>query len=147
MSTIDCTAISSQNASSSAVAATFSGTNKIEVVSLDHQSCLFWCFFYSLVSVHNKVRLPRAYNGIVVWRTLFMSDTLKELEQQARALSPEERARLADVLLESLRDAPLTEIEAAWEREIEERAAAYDRGELPTFSAEEVFAEARRLAR
>jgi len=76
-----------------------------------------------------------------------MSDTLKELEQQARSLSPEERARLADVLLESLRDAPLTEIEAAWEREIEERAAAYDRGELPTFSAAEVFAEARRLAR
>jgi putative addiction module component (TIGR02574 family) len=76
-----------------------------------------------------------------------MSDTLKELERQARALSPEERGRLADVLLESLRDAPLTEIEAAWEREIEERAAAYDRGELPTFSAEEVFAEARRLAR
>jgi len=34
------------------------------------------------------------------------------------ALSPDERARLADVLLESLRDAPLTEIEATWDREI-----------------------------
>lgn len=76
-----------------------------------------------------------------------MSDTLKELEQQARSLSPEERARLAEVLLKSHRDAPLAEIEAAWDREIEERAAAYDRGELPTFSAEDVFAEARRLAR
>lgn len=76
-----------------------------------------------------------------------MSHTLKELEQQVRSLLPEERARLADVLLESLRDAPLTDIEAAWEREIEERAAAYDRGELATFSAEDVFAEARRLAR
>jgi putative addiction module component (TIGR02574 family) len=76
-----------------------------------------------------------------------MSDTLKEIEQQARTLSPEERARLAEVLLESLRDAPLAEIEAAWDREIEERAAAYDRGELPTFSAGDVFAEARRLAR
>jgi putative addiction module component (TIGR02574 family) len=76
-----------------------------------------------------------------------MSDTLKELEQQARSLSPEERARLAEVLLESLRDVPLAEIEAAWDREIKERAAAYDRGELPTFSAEDVFAEARRLAR
>ncbi len=76
-----------------------------------------------------------------------MSTTLKELEHQARALSPDERARLADVLLESLRDAPFAEIEAAWNLEIEKRVAAYDRGELETFSAESVFAEARRLAR
>lgn len=76
-----------------------------------------------------------------------MADTLKELEARARSLSPEERAKLAELLLESLRDAPLAEIEKAWEREIGERAAAYDRGELPTFSAESVFAEARRLAR
>ncbi len=76
-----------------------------------------------------------------------MSDSLKELEAQARSLSPEERARLAESLLESLRDAPLAEIEKAWEAEIAERVAAYDRGELPTFSAESVFAEARRLAR
>lgn len=76
-----------------------------------------------------------------------MSDTLKELEAQARSLSPEERAQLAEMLLESLREAPLAEIEKAWELEIAERAAAYDRGELPLFSAEDVFAEARRLAR
>jgi putative addiction module component (TIGR02574 family) len=76
-----------------------------------------------------------------------MSDLLKELEQQAKALTPEQRARLAEVLLESLQDAPITEIEAAWAREIEERAAAYDRGELKTVSAEDVFAEARRLAK
>ncbi|MCX7139353.1 MAG: addiction module protein [Proteobacteria bacterium] len=54
---------------------------------------------------------------------------------------------VADVLLESLRDAPVAEIEAAWDLEIEKRIAAFDRGELATFSAEEVFAEARRLAR
>jgi hypothetical protein len=76
-----------------------------------------------------------------------MSTTLKELEQQARSLSAEERARQAEILLESLREAPLAEIEAEWEREIGERAAAYDRGELQTFSAEDVLAEARRLAR
>lgn len=76
-----------------------------------------------------------------------MSTTLKELENQVRALLPEERARLADVLLESLRDAPIAEIEAAWDLEIGKRVAAYDRGELETFSAESVFAEARRLAR
>ena len=75
-----------------------------------------------------------------------MSITFKELEHQARALSPEERARLADVLLESLREAPLAEIEDVWDIEIEKRVAAYDRGELETFSAENVFAVARRLA-
>lgn len=76
-----------------------------------------------------------------------MADTLKELEAQVRSLSPDERARLAEMLLESLREAPLAEIEKEWELEIAERAAAYDRGELPTLSAESVFAEARRLAR
>jgi putative addiction module component (TIGR02574 family) len=76
-----------------------------------------------------------------------MADILKELEQQAKALTPEERARLAEVLLESLQDAPLADIEAAWEREIEQRVAAYDRGEIQTISAEEVFAEARRLTK
>ncbi len=76
-----------------------------------------------------------------------MSDTLKELERQVRLLTAEDRARLAELLLESLRDSPLADIEAAWDREIEERAAAYDRGDVKTFSAEDVFAEARRLAR
>jgi putative addiction module component (TIGR02574 family) len=81
------------------------------------------------------------------YERIAMSDTLEELERQARSLSAEERARLAEMLLESLQDSPLAEIDAAWDREIEERVAAYDRGELQTHLAEEVFAEARRLAR
>jgi putative addiction module component (TIGR02574 family) len=76
-----------------------------------------------------------------------MSDALKELEKKAKSLTPDERAQLAEFLLESIQEPPVAEIEAAWEREIEERAAAYDRGELQTISAEDVFAEARRLAR
>ena len=76
-----------------------------------------------------------------------MPDTLEKLQTQARSLSPEERAKLADFLLDSLRDAPLAEIEQAWEREIEERVAAFERNDQPTISAESVFAEARRLAR
>ena len=76
-----------------------------------------------------------------------MSDVLKELEQQAKALTPEERAKLAEILLESLQEAPIADIEAAWDREVQKRAAAYDRGELQTISAEDVFAEARRLAK
>jgi len=76
-----------------------------------------------------------------------MSESLSDLEQQARALSPDDRARLAEVLLESLQGPPLSEIEAAWNREIEERIAAYDRGDLQAFAAEDVFAEARRKTR
>lgn len=76
-----------------------------------------------------------------------MSISLAEMEQQARLLSPDERARLAEVLLESLQDTSLSEVEAAWQREIEARVTAYDRGEIPTYLAEEVFAEAHRIAR
>jgi len=76
-----------------------------------------------------------------------MSESLSELEQQARSLPPDDRARLAEVLLESLQGPPVSEIEAAWSLEIEERIAAYDRGELQAFSAEDVFAEARRNTR
>jgi putative addiction module component (TIGR02574 family) len=76
-----------------------------------------------------------------------MSVSLSELEQQARALSDDERARLAEVLLESLQETPLSEVEAAWNREIEERVAAYDRGEVQVYPAEDVFAEARRKTR
>ena len=76
-----------------------------------------------------------------------MSELLAELEQQARALPPDDRARLAEVLLESLQATPLSEVEAAWNREITERIAAYDRGDLQTIYAEDVFAEARRNTR
>lgn len=36
---------------------------------------------------------------------------------------------------------------AAWAQEIERRVAAYDRGEIPSYAAEDVFAEARRFLR
>jgi hypothetical protein len=48
-----------------------------------------------------------------------MSNALKELEKQAKSLTAEERAQLAEYLLESIQDPPLAEIEAAWDREIE----------------------------
>ena len=38
------------------------------------------------------------------------------------------------------------EIEAAWAQEIEERVVEFDRGETQAHVAEDVFAEARRLA-
>ena len=74
-----------------------------------------------------------------------MSALLADLEQQVCTLLPEERAQLAEVLLESLYDSSLSEIESEWRREIENRVAAFDRGELQTYPAEDVFAEARRM--
>jgi len=70
-----------------------------------------------------------------------------ELEKEARALSPEDRARLAEVLLESLQATSAGEIEAAWNQEIEARMAAYERGEIEVFAAESVFAEARHIGK
>ncbi|MBS4098056.1 MAG: addiction module protein [Sulfuricella sp.] len=76
-----------------------------------------------------------------------MSALLAELEQQACTLPPDERAHLAEVLLESLHDTSLAEIKAEWEQEIENRVAAFDKGERQSFPAEDVFAEARRAIR
>ncbi len=75
-----------------------------------------------------------------------MNTSLKQIEEQALSLNPEERAKLAEVMLESL-SLPLAEIEEAWAQEIEQRVAAYDRGENPSYAAEDVFAEAKRIGK
>jgi hypothetical protein len=72
-----------------------------------------------------------------------LSALLKKIKEQARALSAEDRASPAESMLESLHTS-ITEIEAAWEEEVEERVSAFDRGEIPSYSAEEVFAEVHR---
>jgi putative addiction module component (TIGR02574 family) len=73
-----------------------------------------------------------------------VSSVLKSIEDQARALSVEDRARLAESMLGSLH-ASSSEIEALWAEEIEERVSAFDHGEIPSYSAEEGFAEAHRM--
>jgi len=75
-----------------------------------------------------------------------MADLVADLVEKARSLSAEERSRLVDLLIESLHESPLADVEAAWAKEIERRVAAFERGEVQTFAAEEVFAEARRIA-
>lgn len=72
-----------------------------------------------------------------------MAQTYTELEREARLLAPDERARLVDALLDSLREVKLAEFEAAWAVEIERRVAAYERGDARLVSAEDVFAKAR----
>ena len=76
-----------------------------------------------------------------------MNDQVVELAERGKALAPEDRSRLVDLLLESLHEAPVGEVEAAWDEEVERRLAAYDRGEIQAIDGEEVMAKARALAR
>ncbi len=75
-----------------------------------------------------------------------MSSLLAELSERARQLPPQERAQLAEGLLESLQEWSSPEVEAAWDTEILKRIREYERGEATLSPAADVFAEARRLA-
>ena len=76
-----------------------------------------------------------------------MHDQVTELAQRGKALLPEDRSRLVDILLESLHEPAIAEVEAAWALEIERRLAEHDRGEVNSIDADEVFAKARSIAR
>lgn len=75
-----------------------------------------------------------------------MRDQVSELAERGKELAPEDRSRLVDMLLVSLHEAPVAEVEAAWDQEVERRLAAYDRGEVQAIDGEAVLAKARRLA-
>lgn len=64
---------------------------------------------------------------------------------KAEKLTIEERAQLAQELLEPVERDADPDVQAAWEAEIAERIARYERGEAKLIPAEEVFAAARRL--
>lgn len=76
-----------------------------------------------------------------------MSTLLEELSEKAKSLSLEERAQLAQELLESVEREADPEVEAAWEVEIASRITKYEQGKATLVPAEEVFAAARRLTR
>jgi len=67
----------------------------------------------------------------------------EQIEQQAMALPPEKRAELAERLLASLEPPDQREIDQAWEKELEARIDAYERGEQTARPAEEVIREIR----
>lgn len=73
-----------------------------------------------------------------------MSSLLTELTERARQFPPEERAQLAEGLLESLQEWSSPEVEAAWDTEILKRIGEYERNEAALSPAADVFAEARR---
>ena len=74
-----------------------------------------------------------------------MSALFDELSKRSRELALEERAQLAQVLLESVEQEAEPEVEAAWEAEIASRLAKYERCEARLIPATEVFEAARRL--
>ena len=75
-----------------------------------------------------------------------MPDTVLELAERGRALPPEERVRLLDLLLESLQQAAPSDVQEAWDAEITCRVAAHERGEGKVYDLDEVMDEAKRLA-
>ncbi|MHA4867608.1 addiction module protein [Duganella sp. PWIR1] len=76
-----------------------------------------------------------------------MDDTVNELVQRGLALSKDQRSHLVDLLLESLQEPPIAEVEEAWSEEIDRRLAVYDRGETKSVPAEDVFIKARSIAK
>ena len=74
-----------------------------------------------------------------------MATNLEELTSQAIALSPEDRARLADLLFASLPDDALEPLGEAWDQEIERRLNAVSSGTARLVPAADVHAEARKI--
>lgn len=74
-----------------------------------------------------------------------MSALLDELSKRAKQLAVDERAQLAQELLESVEQEADPEVQAVWEAEIASRIAKYERGEANLIPATDVFEAARRL--
>ena len=74
-----------------------------------------------------------------------MSTTLEQITSQAIALSPEDRARLADLLLASLPDEADEPLDEAWDQEVERRVKAVESGAARLVSATDVHADARKI--
>ena len=74
-----------------------------------------------------------------------MSDPVLELAKRGGSLTPQERERLIELLLQSLVEPAAPEVEEAWNHEIERRVAAHRNGDTETFALEDVLTEARRI--
>ena len=76
-----------------------------------------------------------------------MPTPLEQLTNQAIALSPEDRARLADLLLASLPDEADEPLGEDWDQEIQRRLRAVESGTARLVSAADVHADARKIYR
>jgi len=69
--------------------------------------------------------------------------SLASIQKEIIELDPSERAKLIDLLWDSLDDARLKEIEARWAAESEDRINAYERGELIAVDGRTALSELR----
>lgn len=73
-----------------------------------------------------------------------MTDKTQVIVEQALKLSPTERAEVAEKLIVSLDEVPETDVEQAWQEEIQKRLAQVDRGEVELIDSDTVMAELRK---
>jgi len=67
-----------------------------------------------------------------------MTDKSKVVLEEALKLTANERAEVAEQLIASLDEVPDTDVEQAWQEEIQRRLQQIDRGEVKTITWEEV---------
>jgi hypothetical protein len=72
-----------------------------------------------------------------------MSAAFKKVEEEARALRPEEKAELAHILIGDLDDSHDPDVERLWQEEAWRRYEAFQRGESKAVSGEEAIKRAR----
>lgn len=76
-----------------------------------------------------------------------MSDLVIELSQKAQTLAPADRARLAELLLDSIHPGSNDEVESAWDEELQRRIDEVDLGTAKLVLAEAAFDQVRRAVR
>jgi len=72
-----------------------------------------------------------------------MSTTVEQLAEQAMSLSGESRARLADILVESLDTEALTDIDRLWLSEAKRRRDEVRAGKVKTIPGDEALRSVR----
>lgn len=73
-----------------------------------------------------------------------MSANAEKILREALNLPPEDRAEVLERLLATFQEPPDAEMDKLWAAEAEDRLNAYDRGELNSVPADEVFARIER---
>ncbi len=89
------------------------------------------------------MRFVRVASCDFVDRYSFFSSLLEQIVEQAMALSSESRARLADLLVESLEGADLGRIEELWITEAKRRRDEVRDGKVETIPGEEGLRQVR----
>ncbi len=73
-----------------------------------------------------------------------MSPRFRQIEEEALRLPPEDRESLAGVLVQSLEDAPTSEVDAAWIEEAERRYEKWRAGKTEGIPSPQFFPDIRR---